>query len=153
MPVHFIIKNFPPLQRNCYEQSGYRSLCTDEKNNCLNQRLFKTPHTKKPVFKSFRRYWFCNNCYTIFSLKPLKKYKILQRLPLQCPECKSEKITRNSNLVNAIVNKKPLNELLQFSDENNIEVDYEIKNIKQYQLELSSNNKRNNLPDLIMSLY
>lgn len=152
MPVHFIIKKFPPLKRNCCEQSGYRLLCTDEKNNYLRQRLFKTPHTKKPIFKSFRRYWFCNNCYTIFSLKPLKKYKILQRYFLQCPKCKSEKIVRNSNLVNVIVNKKPVNELLQFSDENNIEVDYEIKNMK-YHLELLSNNKRNNLPDLILNLY
>jgi len=151
MPVHFIIKKFPPLQRNCCEQSGYRSLCTDEKSNYLRRRLFKTPHTKKPIFKSFRRYWFCNNCYTIFFLKPLKKYKILQRFPLQCPECNSEKITRNSNLVNASVNKKSVNELLQFPDENNIEVDYKIKKVR-YHLGLSSNDVQKKLPDLIISL-
>ncbi len=151
MSINLVIKKFPLPQRNRYEQIGYRSLCSYEKHNYLRQRLFKTLNPKKALFHSFKKFWFCNNCFTVFSLKPAKKYKTLQRFPLQCPKCKSEKILHNSNLVNAIINKKTLDELLQFSDENNIEVDYEIKRIK-YHLELSSNSTQKKIPDLNVAL-
>ena len=116
------------------------------------QRIFKTLNPKKAIFRGFKKFWFCNNCYSIFSLKSLKKYKVLQKFPIKCPECKSEKIVRNSNLVNAIINKKTVKELLQFSNENNIEVDYEIKKIK-YHLELSSKDAQKKVPALIIAFY
>src|ERR1019366_9449220 len=115
MPINLMTKKFPSIQRNNYEQIAYRSLCSDEKNKYLMQRLFKTLNSRKAIFRGFKKFWFCYNCYNIFSLKPLKKHKVLQKFPLQCPKCKSEKIVHNSNLVNAIIDKKTVNELLQFS--------------------------------------
>src|ERR1017187_10030138 len=141
MAINLVTKKFPLIHRNYYEQIAYRSLCNDEKNKYLMQRIFKTLNSRKPIFQSFKKFWFCNNCYNILSLKPLKKYKVLQKFPLQCPKCKSEKIVRNSNLVSAIINKKTVKELLQFSDENNIEVAYEIKRIDRKSTRLNSSHR------------
>jgi hypothetical protein len=152
MSIHLVTKKFPSLQRNCHEQKGYSSLCSYEKNNYLRQRLFKTFRSRKPKLRSFRTFWFCNTCYATFSLKPLKKYKTLQKFPLQCPKCKSEKIARNSDLVNAIVNKKPLDVLLHFSDENSLEIECKIKDFEKYHLELNNNNLLQKLSELTITL-
>ena len=152
MSIHLVTKKFPSLQRNCHEQKGYSSLCSYEKNNYLRQRLFKTLRSRKPIPHSFKTFWFCNNCYNIFSLKPLKKYKTLQKFPLQCPKCKSEKIAHNDNLVNAIINKKSINELLQFFDANSLEIECKIKDFEKYHLKLINNNSRQNLLELTVTL-
>jgi len=151
MPIAIITKKFSPLTRNQQEQEGYRSLCADEKNNYVRDRLFKILKPNKKTTPNFRRLWFCIGCCNFFSLKPIKKYKTLLQFPLQCPECKSQKVSRNGNFINAITNRKHVDELL-FANIIDIKIECEIRNFKRYHLELKGNTKQENLPDFVITI-
>lgn len=151
--MKLVIKKFPLIRRNSYEKKGYTSLCSYEENHFLRRRLFKEVNTKKRIIRSFKKDWFCKACLNVFSLKPLKKYKTLLQFPLECPKCKSEKVAHNHHLINAIINKKPADELSKYYEENNVEVDLVIENINKYYLELLSNDDQKSSPDFIISLY
>mgnify|MGYP001547034765 CR=1 FL=1 len=149
--MKLVIKKSPLTKKNCCEQNGYTSLCSCEKNHFLIGRLFKTLHTKKGICRSFKKDWFCKDCYNVFSLKPLKKYKTLQQFPLCCSKCKSEKITHNNDVVNAIINKKPADELLKYSQKN--EIEFNLKYENKYWLCILSNDNQKHMPDFIITLY
>ena len=151
MPIAIITKKFRRFTRNQQEQEGYRSLCADEKNNYARDRLFKTLKPNKKTTPNFRRLWFCIDCCNFFSLKPIKKYKTLLQFPLQCPKCKSQKVSHYGNFINAITNKKPVDELL-FANIIDIEIECGINDFKKYHLELSGNSAQKNMPDLVISL-
>lgn len=146
MMIYLIIKKFPTVERNCFEQNEYASLCSYEKNYSFRYKLFKKPKPRKRILRAFKKNWFCYNCSNVFSLKPLKKYKTLLHFRLQCPKCKSEKIVQN-------IYKKTVEELLKFSWENKIEVEQKIKNIKKYHLQISSNNNLSPSLELVISLF
>lgn len=151
MPVKLVIKKSPLIRRNRSEQKGYTSLCNYEKNHFLRRRLFKALNQKKRIFRSFKKNWFCKDCYNVFSLKPLKKYKTLLQFPLSCPKCKSEKIAHNNNLTNAIINKKHSDEISEYALEN--EIEFNLKYESKYWLSILSNDNQKPTPDFIISLY
>jgi hypothetical protein len=154
LSLQIITKKFSSIQRNPCEQIGYRTLCVDEKNADLKNRILKNKKNPTSFFhKSFRENWFCKNCLHIFSLKPLRKYKTLLIFSLQCPKCQSENVAHNIKLNEAIIYKKPVNELTVHADTNNIEIECEIDTFLKYPLELSNSNiRQKSLSDFIVIL-
>ncbi len=148
MPINLVTKKFSMLQRDYYEQIIYRSICSDQKNNYLRKRLFKTLNSKKTILCNFKKYWLCFNCLHIYSLKPLKRYKTLQQYPLQCPKCYSENVGHNSTLSKTIIDKKAINGISSLRDDNIIELACDIKNFNRYYIELDCYPKQKNIMQL-----
>lgn len=111
----------PILQKG--EDDACRQDCVKTKSRHLINRLSKKNITSNPfhisIYKpySYKKYWFCKQCYHIFNLKPVRKFKTLQEYKLVCPKCKSGNTAHSESLAQAIIGKLPQRELLKISAE------------------------------------
>jgi DNA-directed RNA polymerase subunit RPC12/RpoP len=62
---------------------------------------------------SFKKNWFCTSCENDFNFKPWKLYKNKSMLDIVCPYCGSESIYNSTELSKALIDKKPIAELLK----------------------------------------
>ena len=81
---------------------------------------------------SFRQQWFCTNCLQVFAIKPLKKYKTLQKFNLCCPCCNSKDVFHNSSLTKAILAKESTCTLLLLCKKNGQEIEWAMKDNTKY---------------------
>lgn len=61
---------------------------------------------------SLRKNMLCRDCLMVFDLKPWNKYRDIPLKDFNCPACKSHKIYHSDEVSKAIIDKKPINEIL-----------------------------------------
>lgn len=144
------------FKSNEYEYDAYKAHRIEKKNIYLIDRLLKK---KKPVntggrraphkwyndiyiADNYRKYWFCKSCCNIFRLKPIRKYKTLLFFKLRCMHCDSKKIDHNELLCKAIIDKKPVEELLSLCKEDDLELGFEMDSYLQYSKHLHSHSAK-----------
>ena len=130
------------LRLNNEQIKSHKADCLKNKNRHLFEKLRLRkrllplqPPAKKVSSLSvhnLRQSWFCTDCFKIFHLKPVKKYKTLQLFNLRCPHCYSGRVNHNTELTKAIAKQKPLDELLRICKEHGLEIEYEIKHNTKY---------------------
>ena len=64
-----------------------------------NKKRLNDYSCRSPVNRNcFRTNWYCEDCYLIFKLKLLKRFKTLKNFPLQCNDCHSLQISRKNDI-------------------------------------------------------
>jgi len=89
--------------------------CRDKERNYFSYKGNKN-------YNNFKKFWFCNNCYSVYDLKASRKYKTLQRYNLKCPECNSCNISHNHILTKAIIDKKSVFDLVKHAEKEGVNI-------------------------------
>ena len=118
MPAILKISNLKTSSTFLLEVNHLNNLNTTLKNSCLRKRL-KKRHTDIVTLSNqgqgFKQNWFCKDCHSKFNLKPSPRYKTLLEYNLNCPNCNSENTAHNEELTQAIIENKPIQELLNLA--------------------------------------